>query len=192
MRIRIGIIGSAVFVSAAAALFSQDLAEAAKKEKARRAAFKDKAVVVLTSDAMAGLKKKPAVSVTSEALPPSESQDKPLPAAGGPVDTEASPDRTVPFVTVVQPTEQAGTGGEGAAAGTAADAETRWKKAKEYADLLELKLNALWLQFYSLDDGMPRELLQQEIADVFEKYTRAREEETRLGEGIAPKKDEDG
>ena len=59
------------------------------------------------------------------------------------------------------------------------DQESRWQKAKEYADLLELKLNALWQEFYSMDDMTSRDKIQQEISATFEKYTQARQEEAR-------------
>jgi len=191
MKYRIWFATAVFLVASATALYSQDLAEAAKKERERRAAFKNKAVPVLTSDMVSRLKKKPAISVTSEAIPPAGPEAGTLPAESEPADKETAPPRNVPSTTVIQPTVMAGAGEANSAGGQASDAESRWQKAKEYADLLELKLNSLWLRFYSLDDGMPRELLQQEIAEVFEKYTRAREEEQRLGEGIAPRKDED-
>ncbi|MBM3297625.1 MAG: hypothetical protein FJY83_08500 [Candidatus Aminicenantes bacterium] len=193
MRLSPWLAGMVFLASSAAALFSQDLAEAAKKERERRAALKDKPVVLLTSDSFQGLKKKPAVSIAPETEEPPAGEDLALPPPGEePREEEAAPVRNVPSVSVIQPTEIIGRTGGSPDAGEAGDAEARWLKAKEYADLLELKLNALWMQFYSLDDTMPRDLLQQEIADVFEKYTRAREEEARLKELLGPSKDDRG
>ena len=60
--------------------------------------------------------------------------------------------------------------------------ETAWLKAKEYADLLELKLNSLWQEFYSMDDMMPRDKLQEQISDTFDKYQKAREDEAKAKE----------
>jgi hypothetical protein len=187
MKFRAWLSGIVFLAAAAATLFSQDLVEAAKKERERRAAFRNKPVALLTDDAMSVVKKKPAVSVTlPQALP--ETEAVPPPAEGIPADESSAADRNVPTVSVIQPTEKAGEDRTPSPPGQASDSQSALEKAKEYADLLELKLNSLWLQFYSMDDGMPRELLQREIADVFEKYTKAREEEARLKQGAAPQR----
>ena len=181
---------AAVFLlSTAAILFSQDLAEAAKREKERRAAFKEKPVTLLTNDTMSGLRKKPAVSNTpAEPFLPEE-ETAPPPAEREAADVAPPSTRNVPSVSVIQPRETSRAGPGSSPEGQASEAESRWQKAKEYADLLELKLNSLWLQFYSMDDGKPRELLQQEIAAVVDKCARAREEETKLREEIDRPKD---
>jgi vacuolar-type H+-ATPase subunit D/Vma8 len=55
-----------------------------------------------------------------------------------------------------------------------------WKKAKEYVELLTLKMNALWQQFYALTDMQTKDSIQREISDTYEKLLKAQEEETRL------------
>jgi len=179
MKMRAWLSGMVLLSATAATLFSQDLAEAAKKERERRAAYKNKPVTLLTDDAMSATKKQPAVSVTQPPVP-AEGEAAASPVEGGPVDEPVSTVRNVPTVSVIQPPDRAAAGRAPSAPGQASESQSALEKAKEYADLLELKLNSLWLQFYSMDDGMPRELLQREIADVFEKYTKAREEEERL------------
>ncbi|MCP2605249.1 hypothetical protein NLC29_03750, partial [Candidatus Aminicenantes bacterium AH-873-B07] len=57
--------------------------------------------------------------------------------------------------------------------------EQRWKKAKEYVELLTLKMNGLWQEFYSMDDMTSRDKIQREISETYQKLLRAQQEEAR-------------
>jgi len=58
--------------------------------------------------------------------------------------------------------------------------EEAWKKAREYVDLLTLKLNALWAEFYGQTDMKSKDYIQMQISETYEKLTRAQEEEASL------------
>ncbi len=55
--------------------------------------------------------------------------------------------------------------------------EDKWNRAQELVDLLTMKMNALWQQFYSLDDMTAKESIQLQIGETYEKLLKAQEEE---------------
>jgi len=176
-------------------LWSQDLTEAAKKEKERREALKGKKVTVISNADLSDVKKKPAVGGEnpSTAAEPEAGQAQPAEPqdteeAGTPEETaaETEPEAAVEGAPEAMPMS-AGDQLETAAPSAALNSqksmlETAWLKAQEYADLLELKLNSLWQEFYSMDDMMPRDKLQEQISDTFDKYQKAREDEAKAKE----------
>jgi hypothetical protein len=153
-------------------LFPQTLAEIAQKERERRAGLNGKRAAVITNADLAKLKKKAALEtppappapvteevVAPEAAPPAaaESQEQPaatLPAAANPVP---------PDLKALQ---------------------ERWDKAKEYVELLTLKMGALWQQFYGLEDMTTKDAVQQSIAETFLTLQNAQEEETRARQDL--------
>jgi hypothetical protein len=178
-------------------LWSQDLTEAAKKEKARREAIKKK-VTVITNAELESVKKKPSVQVENpdqpaepEAPPADQAEAGNAAAAnqaaentdrGEPSTAGDNVPKIVPEVNTSQkatatPMQQAQESQKSAL-------ETKWLKAKEYADLLELKMNGLWQDFYNMDDMTPKDQIQQQIADTFDKYQKAREDETKAKEAL--------
>jgi len=175
------LLSSAIILALAfSASWGQSLTEAAKKEKERRAAYKDKPTVVLTNDTLLRMTKKEAVSTSQ----PSGAEAEPAeeePAAAEPAPTyQTGPVPTiVPQSSTVQATPMAGQSENALTEGATGTLESRWQKAKEYADLLELKLNALWQQFYNMNTMTTRDKIQQDISETYEKYTQARQEEEK-------------
>jgi hypothetical protein len=152
-------------------LFPQTLAEIAKKERERRAKLKGRTTVVVTNADLAKMKKKPALEIPPappEPVPESAVEpgapEAPPPAAAEPQE---------PSTTTAPPPES------GAPSDLKALQE-RWEKAKEYVDLLTLKMSALWQQFYGLVDPGAKEAVQQAIGETFIKLQNAQEEETRV------------
>jgi hypothetical protein len=175
-------------------LWSQDLTEAAKKEKARREAAKTKKVTVVTNSDLGSVRKRPSVDVTNPDLPADaetgQAGEAPPADTVGAAETDVdrsgaadagTPPQIMPEVntapqataTPVQNTES-----------QQAALEANWLKAKEYADLLEIKINGLWQEFYSMDDMMPKDQIQQQISDTFDKYQKAREDEAKAKEEL--------
>ena len=170
----------------------QSLTEAAKKEKERRAAYKNKPTAILTNEGLSRLNKKEAMSASSTQVTAPEAETPSEPAEAEPGQPQASTtSRTiVPRESTVSPTPVVSPNLDSSSGGNAGNLESRWQKAKEYADLLELKLNALWQEFYNTTDMTFQAKLQQEIGLTFEKYTQAREDEARaLAELEKQKKD---
>jgi hypothetical protein len=166
-------------------LQSQSVAELAKKEKERRAALKGKAVTVITTADLAKVKKRPAVEVTNAE-----------PAAGEATQAEGqSQEGTVPPGTAeraqaagaeaatVPPAEQPNPDSASPAQPPALSEKDYQAKQADLAktaqdkvdlvDLLTLKMNSLYQQFYSLDNMKSREMVQAQISDTYDKLLKA-------------------
>jgi hypothetical protein len=163
-------------------LQSQSLAELAKKEKERRAAMKGKGVTVTTSADLSKVKRRPAVeSAVQEQL-------------AGETAAEAGQGETPlvagqPAVTAAVGAEEAKAAAEKLAAETPpgetpamSEKDFRAKQAElveaskqkqEMFDLLSLKLNSLYQEFYGLDNMKSREILQIQISDTYDKLLKA-------------------
>jgi hypothetical protein len=148
-------------------LFSQSLAEIAKKERERRASLKGKKAVVVTNADLAKLKKKPALEVPAAPMATESEETKPAEPAA-PAAAE-SPNLPLPGGQPVQSAAQA----------SLADLQARWEKAREYVELLTLKMGALWQEFYSLDGMTSREAIQLAISETFIKLEKAQEDEAK-------------
>lgn len=165
----------------------ENLVELARKERERRESLKGKKVRVVTNKDLEKLTKAEALTLPpqSEGVPVATREPQKLIAT-----QEESPIRqpaTVHRVTVENPPAQNSRLAAGNLADTTqgqdvADAslEEAWKKAQEYVELLTLKLNSLWAQFYGQSDMKTKDYIQQQIGETFEKLTRAQEEEARL------------
>ena len=150
-------------------LYSQSLVEIAQKEKERRAALKGKKAVVVTNADLAKVKRKSAVE--SPAPPPAEAPQESAPVAPpapvGPKPAEppvsaGSPPAPAPLPAGVQ------------------ELQERWNKAKEYVELLTLKMGALWQEFNGVRDPIAKEGVRQAITETYAKLQTAQEEETKV------------
>lgn len=154
-----------VFLSSFA--LSQTLAEIAQKERERRASLKGKKATVVTNADLAKLKKRPAVEV---------------PAAQSPTETEgAEAPEQEPSTLPESPSLplRSAPPDESATQIPLAELQARWEKAREYVELLTLKMGALWQEFYSLDDMTSREAIQLAISETFIKLEKAQEDEVK-------------
>lgn len=163
-------------------LQSQSLAELAKKEKERRAAMKGKGTVITSAD-IAKVKKRPAVEAVPDTVM-TEGEAQAAEAAVG-----APPEGTPPAgqqAAEAAAEEPAPTPEEDQAAQAAKDLE---KKQAELADLaqqkaemvelLTLKMNTLYQEFYGLENLKSRELLQVQISDTYDKLLKAETESAK-------------
>jgi len=150
----------------ASLLTAQSLAELSQKEKERRESLKGKRPVPVTNADLSRLRKK--AGLETPALPPQPTPEN-QPAADNsqpePVSPAEGSDSGVP---------------EGMADGYRTALEGRYNQAKEYADLLELKMAALWQEFYSMDDMTSRDSIQQDMAATFDKLEKARADENAV------------
>lgn len=171
-------------------LQSQSLADLAKKEKERRAALKGKRATVVTTADLAKVKKRPAVESTNQeqsaeeaagAAQGAEAQGQvqqgvtPPAAAGQAADTAAQGEKPAGATAAEAPTPQ-----------SAQDiqkkinelADTAQQKA-EMVDLLTTKMNALYQEFYGLDNVKSREMVQIQISDTYDKLLKAEAESAK-------------
>jgi hypothetical protein len=154
-------------------LYSQTLAEIAQKERERRENLKGKKAKVVTNADLAKLKKKPALVILVAPGPPQAAekaettQALPLPAQGAPEQSE--PAEAIP---------------ENKSQAALQDLQQRWEKAKEYVELLTLKMSALWQAYNGLDATTPKEALKQSISETFIKLENAQEEEAKARQAL--------
>ena len=163
-------------------LFSQSLAELAKKEKERREKLKGKKEAVITNAELKKTKKKPAVTTSRTATTVQSTQS---PSSTQP---KSTPGKTQPSTT--SELDKSG------AAVSMADLEQISARAQEYVDLLTTKMNALWQEYYSMDDMTDRSNIQRQIADTAQKLEKAKEDaanaKKELGQSVTRVKKKKG
>ena len=54
--------------------------------------------------------------------------------------------------------------------------QDKWEKANELVGLLSLKMNALWQEFYSLDDMTDRSSIQRQISETYLRLQKAQQD----------------
>lgn len=144
-------------------LYSQSLVELAKKEKERRAKLKEKSTKVITNADLTRLRKKPAVTAASTSL----------------IESKRPPTAPPPKSTI---SAQASVSADKKEAGkemTLIEAQQKWEKAKEYVELLTLKINGLWQKFYSFRDWTLRDSIQRDMNETFLKLQKAKADEAK-------------
>jgi hypothetical protein len=171
-------------------LQSQSLVELAKKEKERRAALKGKHATVVTTKDLAKSTRRPAVESAEqektaeeaaveagEAGAQAQQEGAIPPAAQQAGEAVAEPDKTAAEGEKPAPTPQE------IQKKQAELAETAREKA-EMVDLLTLKMNTLYQEFYSLDSVKSREMIQVQISDTYDKLLKAETESAKADKDL--------
>ncbi|MDI6698205.1 MAG: hypothetical protein QME85_04635 [Candidatus Saccharicenans sp.] len=161
----------------------ENLAELARKERERRESLKGKKVRVITNKDLEKLTKTEALTLPPQNPETASSAGAIQPASPQATESQPQAPSTVHRVNVEKPPQGSaalfpGTTGEQDTAG--GSLEEAWKKAKEYVELLTLKLNSLWAEFYGQTDMKSKDYIQMQISETYEKLTKAQEEEARL------------
>jgi len=191
-----------LFLLGVSFLSAQSLADLSKKEKERRAALKGKQTVVTNAD-LGKVKKKAAIteSVKPAEEPASEAEAAPAgkpptidgqqPEAEGEEAVAGEPEgeepaaKTPPAAIEAPPDENAPADEPATALSEEefnqrkTELEDVWNKAQEMVELLTMKMNGLWQEFYSLDDMTAREKIQLQISETYEKLLKAQTDETK-------------
>jgi len=168
MSLKKFIVGISLSLFFTSFLFSQSLAELAKKEKERREKLKGKETTVVTNADLGQLTKRPALSTTR-----SQSSEPPIsPQKASPTTSSRQP--LAPPLDKNVDTMEPGEGQE-----TPEDLQANWLQAQEYVGLLQTRLNGLWQEFYSMDDMSDREGIQAEIRKTAAQLEKAQQEEAR-------------
>ncbi len=173
-------------------LQSQSLAELAKKEKERRAALKGKPATVITTADLAKVKKRPAVEITTQEQAVEEAaavEGAAPPEAGQPAGAaEAAADPAVADIEgAAPPAKPVETLPDLQNAPTAAkDIEAKIaeltkaaNEKQELVELLNLKMNSLYQEFYNMEIVKSRETLQLQISDTYDKLLKAQLDATK-------------
>ena len=164
-----------ISLSLSVMLGSQTLSELAKMEKARRAGLRGRKSIEITNQNFLKYRKNPAVSMTEQAQNASTAPVKPQ------TPPEEPPEP--PRLKQTRFEEKALTGQK-----VPPPLEKDWEKAQEYVELLTLKMNALWQEFYSMDDMTSRDSIQMQIDTTYQKLLKAQEEEQALRKKVQAKK----
>jgi len=170
------------FVAGLAVLFvsvlsAQSVTDLAKKERERRAAVKNKPATVITNADLGKLKKRPAVEVASE-KGTAEAQAADGSAQPGAQPAAAPPQGSQNPSTQTPPADQAAMAEKDFKA-RLADLAQKAKDAQDMIDLLTLKMNALWQDFYNLSDAKVRDYTQFQISETYDKLTKAEADAAR-------------
>jgi len=156
-------------------LSAQSVTELAKKEKERRAAVKGKTGTVITNADLAKLKKKPAVEVAETEKPAEEAQAGAEPAA-----KPGAEDKTADQKAAQQPAPaDQNAMAEKDFKARLAELAQKAKDTQDMIDLLTLKMNSLWQDFYNLSDVKARDYTQFQISETYDKLTKAEAEADR-------------
>ena len=139
-------------------LSAQSLVDVAKKEKERRAKLKGKKSILVTNSILKKKKIEPAISVQILESPIQE-----IPSV-----SQIPNKRSLDNVSNQAPSEKDQT-----SFFDIKDLESKWEEANEYVALLTLKMNALWQEFYSMDDMTPRDHIQRQISETYLKLQKA-------------------
>ena len=176
-------------------LNAQSLVEVSKKERERRAAAKGKTTVV-TNDDLGKVKKKPAVSAGQPAQTGEEGQAENPEAAETttpPNVDSAVPPNERPPLTIISPAESGNADSSSAVRPPVSDEEHDQTKtaleealsrANDMVDLLTMKMNALWQQFYNMDNMETQDKIQLEISETYNKLLKAQEGQLRAEEEL--------
>jgi hypothetical protein len=187
----------------AASLGAQNLAELAKKEKARRESLKVPHAVVITNAGLLRVKKLPGVEITppetesgeaaeaeaqgfEPATVPDEGEAANLPSGSGAPQNR----RIVPSVAPNGPLIMGDPDRDQAEVGGTLDA--RLKAANELVDLLTTKMNSLRQQIENQDAMVPSYVIQQQLDETNQRLLKAQAQQARIeaqiGKGAAAKK----
>ncbi len=162
-------------------LGAQSLTELAKKEKERRAALKGKPATVVTPADLAKVKRRPAVESAAQEQAVEEGEEA---AQAGAAEGQAATEQTAVVAPLEKPIEELPPGP--APDPTALDQQKKQNELAEIAqqkaemvDLLTIKMNALYQEFYGLDNLKSRELVQLQISDTYDKLLKAETESAK-------------
>jgi hypothetical protein len=157
----------------AGSLHGQSLVELSRREKARREGLKGRQAKVVTNADLAALQKLPAVTVAAETA------DNPA-MSNSPNGTPMDLPRQDMTPTVAPNGPPMYTPEAAASFPVAGNLESRLKAAHEQVDSLTTQMNLLLQQANSLNTMTPRDVIQQQIDETYQKLLKAQDDEAKL------------
>jgi hypothetical protein len=158
----------------------QSLAEAAKKEKERRENLKGRITSVMTNADLAKVKKKPAVPAPAETAP-AEGQEA---GQAAPKNSPAGTGQPRPAVPQNQMSQEPQTFTRTGSAENQAALEAKWNRAKEWVELLKVKMLALQQQMALAGNQPPKDQIQKEMNDLSQRIQQAQADEKKAKEDL--------
>jgi hypothetical protein len=166
-------------------LFPQSLTDIAKKEKERRESLKGNKAVAVSNADLVKLKKKPAyLAGGPENQSPNETAAAASSNTGTPTASQTALSPALPIGLRDQLTESPQAAAQKMNERVKADLMEKYDKAKEYRELLELKMASLQQQFFNMADTKAKELIQKDISETYAKLLGAQEAENKAREDL--------
>jgi hypothetical protein len=165
------IVGISLPLFLTSVLSSQSLVELAKKEKERREKLKGQKKTVVTNADLTNITRGPALTTSRQADTIEGS------AVTGSSSELAAQDKAEPSGSKSRASDAKDTDRAEPQENTPAEAEKKWKSAREQVGLLTTRMNGLWQEFYSMDDMSSREKIQREISETSLRLQKAKEDE---------------
>jgi hypothetical protein len=153
-------------------LSAQSVTDLSKKEKQRRAAVKNKPSTVVTNADLEKVKRKPAVEVAEPDKAAAEGQAAEEAAQPGAQPATVPPAADAKAAQQPPPADQA-VMAEKEFKARLSELATKAQQAQEMIDLLTLKMNSLWQDFYNLSDVKARDYTQFQISETYDRLTKA-------------------
>jgi hypothetical protein len=166
----------------AVSLHAQSVVDLSRREKARRESLKGIKGKLITNSDLAVIDKTPAVVVTPDpnASPNAGAENHGQSPAPDLRYLDTPIRRMVPNVIANGPRLIEATDDADQASGSGGNIEAKLKATQERVELLTTKMNALWQEFYSLNTMTPRDAIQQQIDETYQKLLKAQEQEAAL------------
>jgi len=166
-------------------LLTQTVTDLAKKEKERRESLKGKKAVVVTNADLAKVKKKAAyVAAGTEGQTQGQAAGSASSTASMSNVSQAAPSPSLPVGVSDQQTRSPQAASQIMNQQVKTQLEEKYNKAKEFRELLELKMNALQQQFFSMSDAKSKDLVQKDISETYAKLLEAQEVENKAREEL--------
>jgi hypothetical protein len=157
----------------AAVLSAQSVTDLAKKERERRAAVKNKPASIITNADLAKAKRQPAVQVSGAEQAAADEQAGEKPGAGAPAGQVEAGDKAAAAKEAQKAAADQTAMAEKDFKARLSELAQKAKDAQDMIDLLTLKMNSLWQEYYNLSDVKTREYTQFQISETYDKLTRA-------------------
>jgi len=164
----------------------QNLVEAARKEKERRESLKDRRVMVVTNEDLAGLRKTPAIIVITPAETLGERAENATENLTR--GSDFTPRKITPRVSEPGPL-LIGAGGLGGSGSRQKNLEEKLTQVREAINGLISRMNTLRQESFSPEGEKSREMLLKQIEELTAELLKAQQEEDTLKRQIKAQKE---
>ena len=166
-------------------LLPQTMKDLAQKEKERRESLKGKKAVVVTNADLAKVRRKAAYAAAgTEVTTQGQAAGSASSTASVSTGSGSKQAQALPMGVSDQQSRSSQTANQLGNQQARTQLEEQYNKAKEFRELLELKMSALQQQFYSMSDTKAKELVQKDISETYDKLIQAQEAENKAREAL--------
>jgi len=161
------------FLVLGGSLYGQSVVELSRREKARRESLKGREIKSVTNADLAAVRKLPAVTVVTETAANPEGPAGPPGQPGTTARQDMVPE-VAPNGPPMYKAEDAGSFKSGG------NLESQLKNAHDEVERLTTQMNLLLQQVNNLNTMTPRDVIQQQIDETYQKLVKAQDDEAKL------------